>query len=145
MYDDDGYVRLHQVKGGSSCRLPVQYINFLCLFRGIGHLHSIMDLVITAKDIARAGEALCVMTQFVADQCPDSKSRNDLFAYMDRIKLHCHQLKITSAVRADNKTSTRETVRNNNPSPVYTTHTGPSLPMHPRLSVLFCSVVGGQC
>ncbi len=64
-----------------------------------------MDLVITAKDIARAGESLCMLTRVVADQCPDVKSKNDLIAYMDRIKLHFHQLKITSGVKADIKTT----------------------------------------
>ena len=113
----------------------------LPLFRGIGHLHSIMDLVITAKDIARAGEALCVMTQFVADQCPDSNSRDDLFAYMDRIKLHCHQLKITSAVKADSKTSTSETVRTLTPHLTIPTAWPAAWPAH--LSRLSCSVAGG--
>lgn len=69
-----------------------------------------MDLVITAKDIARAGEGLSVLARAIADQCLDKKSKNDLFAYVDRIKLHCHQLKITSAVKSDAKTSSRETV-----------------------------------
>lgn len=69
-----------------------------------------MDLVITAKDIARAGENLSMLVGAIADQCPDKKSKNDLYAYVDRIKLYCHQLKITSAVKADIKTSSSETV-----------------------------------
>ncbi len=69
-----------------------------------------MDLVITAKDIARAGEYLCTLARAIADQCPDVEHRNDLFAYVDRIKLHCQQLKITSAVKAE-KASSTETVR----------------------------------
>ena len=63
----------------------------------------------TAKDIARAGEYLCTMVRAIADQCPDPESKNDLFAYVDRIKLHCQQLKITSAVKAE-KASSIETV-----------------------------------
>lgn len=69
-----------------------------------------MDLVITAKDIARAGEYLSTMARAIAEECPDIKSKKDLLAYVDRIKLYCHQLKITSAVKADIKTSSRETV-----------------------------------
>ena len=69
-----------------------------------------MDLIVTAKDIARAGECLCALARLIADQCPDAKSKNDLFAYVSRIKLHAHQLKITSAVKADTKSSTHETV-----------------------------------
>ena len=68
-----------------------------------------MDLIVTAKDIARAGECLCDLARLVADQCPNTQSKNDLYSYMDRIKLHCHQLKITSAVNADR--TSRETVR----------------------------------
>ena len=43
-------------------------------------------------------------------QCPDEKCRKDLLAYLERIQLYCKQLKITSAVKADFKTSSTETV-----------------------------------
>ena len=38
---------------------------------------------------------------FVRLQCPDSQSKKDLDAYMQRIALYCHQLNITSKVKAD--------------------------------------------
>ncbi len=34
-------------------------------------------------------------------QCPDSATKDDLLAYLDRISLYCHQLNITSKVKAD--------------------------------------------
>ena len=34
-------------------------------------------------------------------QCPDSQSKKDLDAYLQRIALYCHQLNITSKVKAD--------------------------------------------
>ena len=37
----------------------------------------------------------------VADQCPDSATKKDLVAYLERISLYCHQLNITSKVKAD--------------------------------------------
>ena len=83
------------------------YVNNL---RNIGPLKTVMDLVITSKDIARAGEYICSMASNISTQCPDGKSKNDLQAYMDRMKLYCHQLKITSSVRADSK-STVQTVK----------------------------------
>ena len=43
-------------------------------------------------------------------QCPDRQCCSDLLAYLERVKLCCHQLRITSAVRADMDTSTAETV-----------------------------------
>jgi len=37
----------------------------------------------------------------VAIQCPDSATKRDLVAYLERISLYCHQLNITSKVKAD--------------------------------------------
>jgi len=34
-------------------------------------------------------------------QCPDSATKKDLVAYLERISLYCHQLNITSKVKAD--------------------------------------------
>lgn len=34
-------------------------------------------------------------------KCPDSVSKKDLEAYLQRIALYCHQLNITSKVKAD--------------------------------------------
>ena len=38
---------------------------------------------------------------YLALQCPDSSSKKDLLAYLQRIALYCHQLNITSKVKAD--------------------------------------------
>lgn len=44
---------------------------------------------------------LCyAITQHVF-QCPDSASKKDLLAYLQRIALYCQQLNITSKVKAD--------------------------------------------
>merc|ERR1712141_283440 len=37
----------------------------------------------------------------IADQCPESTTKKDLLAYLERIRLYCHQLNITSRVKAD--------------------------------------------
>jgi len=37
----------------------------------------------------------------VAMKCPDSATKKDLVAYLERISLYCHQLNITSKVKAD--------------------------------------------
>lgn len=34
-------------------------------------------------------------------QCPDSETKKDLLVYLERIALYCHQLNITSKVKAD--------------------------------------------
>ena len=38
---------------------------------------------------------------FVFLKCPDSGSKRDLEVYQERITLYCHQLNITSKVKAD--------------------------------------------
>ena len=43
-------------------------------------------------------------------QCNDKNCRKDLQAYLDRMKLCCHQIRITGAVKADLNTSIKETV-----------------------------------
>lgn len=37
----------------------------------------------------------------VSLQCPESSTKKDLIAYLQRIALYCHQLNITSKVKAD--------------------------------------------
>ena len=92
-----------------------------------------MDVVMTAKDIARAGELLDQLARRTADQvsskpcthlvatyialvqCPDEHCQKDLQAYLDSTRLYCHQLKMASAVKsADLSASKEETVRNVN-------------------------------
>eukprot|EP00731_Ephydatia_muelleri_P020418 Em0013g145a len=75
--------------------------------QGTGTLQSIMDVVITAKDIIRAGEYLDEQARIIAEQCPDHSCKRDLLSYLERMQLCCHQLKITSDVL---KTSAAETV-----------------------------------
>ena len=36
-----------------------------------------------------------------SSRCPDSITKSDLLAYLERIILYCHQLNITSKVKAD--------------------------------------------
>lgn len=43
----------------------------------------------------------CFYCLFVFCQCPDSSSKNDLMAYIQRIALYSHQLTITARVKAD--------------------------------------------
>lgn len=78
--------------------------------RGAGPLHTAADVIITARDIARAGEYFNQLVADIAKECPDEMCRKDVLAYLERVRLYCHQLKITSAVQADLSTSTKETV-----------------------------------
>lgn len=60
-----------------------------------------MDVINAAKKISEAGNKLDKLTREIADQCPESSTKKDLLAYLQRIALYCHQIQITSKVKAD--------------------------------------------
>ncbi|KAF4518275.1 hypothetical protein B566_EDAN005843 [Ephemera danica] len=63
---------------------------------GRGPLKTTMDVITAAKKISEAGTKLDKLTRMIADQCPESSTKKDLLAYLQRIALYCHQLNITS-------------------------------------------------
>lgn len=69
--------------------------------RGRGPLKTTMDVINAAKKISEAGTKLDKLARQIADQCPESSTKKDLLAYLQRIALYCHQLNITSKVKAD--------------------------------------------
>ena len=69
--------------------------------RGKGPLQTTMAVINAAKRISEAGTNLDRLSRQIADQCPESSTKNDLLAYLQRIALYCHQLNITSRVKAD--------------------------------------------
>ncbi len=83
----------------------IVFIKFVCNFflpcRGRGPLKTTMDVINAAKKISEAGINLDKLTRQIADQCPESSTKKDLLAYLQRIALYCHQLNITSKVKAD--------------------------------------------
>ena len=50
---------------------------------------------------SEAGKKLDVLARKIAERCPSSTTKSDLLAYLGRITLYCHQLTITSKVKAD--------------------------------------------
>ena len=69
--------------------------------RGRGQLKTTMDVINAAKKISEAGTKLDKLARAIADECPESSTKKDLIAYLQRIALYCHQLNITSKVKAD--------------------------------------------
>ncbi|XP_072947098.1 catenin alpha [Epargyreus clarus] len=69
--------------------------------RGRGPLKTTMDVINAAKKISEAGTKLDKLTREIAEQCPESSTKQDLLAYLQRIALYCHQIQITSKVKAD--------------------------------------------
>lgn len=70
-------------------------------FSGRGPLKTTMDVINAAKKISEAGTKLDKLTREIAEQCPESSTKKDLLAYLQRIALYCHQIQITSKVKAD--------------------------------------------
>lgn len=60
-----------------------------------------MDVINAAKKISEYGEKLDKLATKIVEQCQESETRKDLVAYLKRIALYCHQLNITSKVKAD--------------------------------------------
>ena len=74
---------------------------FLFMFAGKGPLQTTLAVIEAAKKISEAGTKLDKLARQIADQCPESSTKKDLLAYLQRIALYCHQLNITSKVKAD--------------------------------------------
>jgi len=80
------------------CMIMMEMTDFT---RGRGPLQTTMAVINAAKKISEAGTKLDKLARQIADQCPESCTKQDLLAYLQRIALYCHQLNITSKVKAD--------------------------------------------
>ncbi len=80
------------------CMIMMEMTDFT---RGKGPLQTTMAVINAAKRISEAGTKLDKLARQIADQCPESQTKKDLLAYLQRIALYCHQLNITSKVKAD--------------------------------------------
>ncbi|XP_039229482.1 catenin alpha isoform X2 [Drosophila yakuba] len=80
------------------CMIMMEMTDFT---RGRGPLKTTMDVINAAKKISEAGTKLDKLTREIAEQCPESSTKKGLLAYLQRIVLYCHQIKITSKVKAD--------------------------------------------
>lgn len=80
------------------CMIMMEMTDFT---RGKGPLKTTMDVINAAKKISEYGTKLDKLARQIADQCPESNTKKDLLAYLQRIALYCHQLNITSKVKAD--------------------------------------------
>lgn len=81
--------------------LGIYWVLILLFTRGRGPLKTTMDVINAAKKISEAGTKLDKLTRQIAEQCPESSTKKDLIAYLQRIQLYCHQMNITSKVKAD--------------------------------------------
>jgi len=80
------------------CLIMMEMTDFT---RGKGPLQTTMAVIEAARKISEAGTKLDNLARKIADQCPESSTKKDLVAYLERIRLYCHQMNITSKVKAD--------------------------------------------
>ena len=78
------------------CLIMMEMTDFT---RGKGPLQTTMAVIEAARKISEAGTKLDNLARKIADQCPESSTKKDLVAYLERIRLYCHQMNITSKVR----------------------------------------------
>jgi len=95
-WDDNGNDVIMLAK--HMCMIMMEMTDFT---RGKGHLKTTIDVIEAAQKISEAGTKLDKLARQIADECPESSTKKDLLAYLQRIALYCHQLNITSKVKAD--------------------------------------------
>ena len=66
--------------------------------KGLGPITTSLEMIRAAQMISQAGTQLDKMARVVAEQCGETRTRQDLLAYLQRIALYCHQLNICSKV-----------------------------------------------
>jgi len=80
------------------CAVMLDMTNFT---RGRGKLKNTSDVIEASKKIANIGSRLDNIARGIADMCPESSVKDDLLAYLERISLYCHQLKMCAKVKAE--------------------------------------------
>jgi len=80
------------------CSIMTDMTDFI---KGRGRIKTTDDVINSAQEISKAGTKLDQLARRIAERCPESSAKSDLLAYLQRIILYCHQLSITSKVKAD--------------------------------------------
>ena len=66
--------------------------------KGLGPITTSLEMIRAAQMISQAGTQLDKLAREVAEQCEETRTKQDLLAYLQRIALYCHQLNICSKV-----------------------------------------------
>ncbi|CEF65209.1 Catenin alpha-2 [Strongyloides ratti] len=76
-------------------------MNMTDFTRGRGPYKKTSDVIKAAQEISDAGNKLNALARQIGNECVESETKKDLFAYLQRIILYCQQLNITSRVKAE--------------------------------------------
>ncbi|KAG9508516.1 Catenin alpha, partial [Fragariocoptes setiger] len=96
IWDDNGNVIISMAK--KMCMIMMEMTDFT---RGRGPLKTTMDVINAAKKISEYGLELDKIARLIADQSPESVTKDELLGLLNEIALYCQQLNITSRVKAD--------------------------------------------
>lgn len=95
--------------GRQMCDLMGQMAEFT---RGRGPLRTSLDVIHAAHHISTLRRRFDAIARRIADSCPDARSRNEVAAYLSQIDFYCHQMNITSKVKAGNDFLSPELIGN---------------------------------
>ncbi|EEZ98796.1 Catenin alpha-like Protein [Tribolium castaneum] len=85
--------------------IMIQMTDFV---RQKGPLKTTTDVINAAKKISETGNKLDKLTRQIAEQCPESTTKKDLLAYLERVALYSHQINIIAKVKADVQSANNE-------------------------------------
>ncbi|CAK5116848.1 unnamed protein product [Meloidogyne enterolobii] len=80
------------------CQIMMNMTDFT---KGRGPYKTTMDVIKAAQEISEYGAKLNGFARQIGSESVESNTKKDLFAYLERITLFCHQLNVTSKVKAD--------------------------------------------
>jgi catenin alpha len=77
----------------------VVIMNMADFMKGQGPFSSSADIIKAAKLVSMIGSNLERLVHELAEQCPESKSKEELLGYLKQIPLFCNQLNLCSKVK----------------------------------------------
>ena len=80
-------------------QMCVIMMNMTDFMRGRGPFKTTSDIIYSAKEISALGKNLEKLVKELADECPESKSKQELLGYLNQLPLFCNQLNIASKVK----------------------------------------------
>lgn len=60
-----------------------------------------MNIIEASQELSNAGEKFNALVSSIMNECVESGTKNDVFAYLQQISLFCHQINIISCVKAE--------------------------------------------
>ncbi|KAI6186254.1 Protein humpback-1 [Aphelenchoides besseyi] len=82
-------------------QMGVIMLNMTNFMKGRGPYRTTMDVIRAAQEISIKGKQFEAVAQRIGDEAAETTTKKDLFANINKIILFCHQLMLTSRVKAE--------------------------------------------